>query len=128
MHVSHTVGGFSACIYVIYACIQMVVLCLSSIFLGTHIHVSWGKTRTSLAWHLLLKAVSTMSNKPVVIHLILSLFQIQSIYTYDDDEYYCQGVYDSYSYCRRCPSARTFCEAPKSCQCENIELYNNHCK
>lgn len=67
-----------------------------------------------------------MKNKRIVIYLIFWLFQIHRIYTFEDDEYYCQGVYDSYAYCRRCPNANGYCEAPRSCQCENIELYNNN--
>ena len=72
--------------------------------------------------------ISTMKNKRIVIYLIFWLFQIHRIYTFEDDEYYCQGVYDSYAYCRRCPNANGYCEAPRSCQCENIELYNNNRK
>jgi len=72
---------------------------------------------------------STMPNKPVLIHLIVwILFQIQNIYTFKDDEHYCQGAFDSYSYCRRCPNSTMICEAPKSCRCDNIEIFNNHSK
>ena len=70
-----------------------------------------------------------MPNKAVLIYLIVSiLFQIQNIYTYKDDEYYCQEAFNSYIYCRRCPNSTMFCEAPKSCHCDDIELFNDHCK
>ena len=72
---------------------------------------------------------STMPNKPVLIHLIVwILFQIQNIYTFKDDEHYCQGAFDSYSYCRRCPNSTMFCEAPKSCHCDDIEIFSDHRK
>ena len=70
-----------------------------------------------------------MPNKPVLIHLIVwILFQIQNIYTYKEDEHYCQGAFDSYSYCRRCPNSTMFCEAPKSCHCDDIEIFSDHRK
>ena len=70
-----------------------------------------------------------MPNKPVLIHLIVwILFQIQNIYTFKDDEHYCKGAFDSYSYCRRCPNSTMFCEAPKSCHCDDIEIFSNHRK
>ena len=72
--------------------------------------------------------LSTMPNKPVVIYLTLWLLKIQNICTFKDDEHYCQGAFDTYTYCRRCPNATMFCEAPKSCRCDDIEIYSTHRK
>ena len=94
----------------------------SSLYVQCTLVLSLGGNQFSLT------QLNTMPNKPVVIYLILWLFQIQNIYTYKDDEHYCQGVFDSYSYCRKCPNATMFCEAQKSCRCDNIEIYSTHRK